>query len=62
MPSKATVYLLSVLLHSGGWVSGGMAHGFMSTIGLIKRARLYFEEIAQEIRKMAESEDYAIER
>ncbi len=31
----------------------GMTHGFMSTIGLIKRSTLYFEEIALEIRRMA---------
>jgi acetyl esterase len=32
----------------------GMTHGFMSEIGLIKRATLYFEEIAGEIRRMAQ--------
>ena len=30
----------------------GMIHGFVSTIGLIKRATMYFEEIAGEVRKM----------
>jgi acetyl esterase len=30
----------------------GMTHGFLTAIGLIKRATLYFEEIAREIRKM----------
>jgi len=31
-----------------------MVHGFLSTIGLIKRAMQYFEQAAEEIRKMAE--------
>jgi len=31
----------------------GMVHGFLSTIGLIKRATQYFEQVAEEIRKMA---------
>ena len=31
----------------------GMVHGFLSTIGLIKRATQYFEQVADEIRKMA---------
>jgi len=31
----------------------GMVHGFLSMIGLIKRATLYFEQVAAEIRKMA---------
>ncbi|MGA2504792.1 MAG: alpha/beta hydrolase [Anaerolineales bacterium] len=31
----------------------GMTHGFLSSIGLIRRATLYFGEIAGEIRKMA---------
>jgi acetyl esterase len=30
----------------------GMIHGFLSMIGLIKRATLYFEQVAEEIRKM----------
>jgi len=30
----------------------GMVHGFLSMIGLIKRATLYFEDVAGEIRKM----------
>jgi hypothetical protein len=30
-----------------------MVHGFLSMIGLIKRATLYFEQVAAEIRKMA---------
>lgn len=30
----------------------GMIHGFLSMIGLIKRATLYFEQAAQEIRRM----------
>ncbi len=32
----------------------GMVHGFLSTVGLIKRAGGYFEQIAEEIRKMVE--------
>ena len=31
----------------------GMVHGFLSTIGLIKRASQYFEQVAEEIRSMA---------
>ena len=31
----------------------GMVHGFLSMIGLIKRATRYFEQVAAEIRKMA---------
>jgi acetyl esterase len=31
----------------------GMTHGFLSTSGLIRRATLYFEEIAGEIKRMA---------
>jgi acetyl esterase/lipase len=31
----------------------GMVHGFLSVIGLIKRAAQYFEQVAGEIRKMA---------
>jgi acetyl esterase len=30
----------------------GMVHGFLSMIGLIKRATKYFEQVAGEIRKM----------
>ena len=30
----------------------GMVHGFLSMIGLIKRATIYFEDVAGEIRKM----------
>jgi acetyl esterase len=30
----------------------GMVHGFLSTIGLIKRAKQYFEQVAEEIRTM----------
>jgi acetyl esterase len=30
----------------------GMVHGFLSMIGLIKRATQYFEQVAVEIRKM----------
>ena len=30
----------------------GMVHGFLSMIGLIKRATQYFEQVAEEIRKM----------
>ena len=32
----------------------GMVHGFLSMIGLIKRATGYFEQVAGEIRKMAD--------
>jgi acetyl esterase len=32
----------------------GMVHGFLSTIGLIKRVTQYFEQAAAEIRKMVE--------
>ena len=32
----------------------GMVHGFLSMIGLIKRATHYFEQAAEEIRKMME--------
>ena len=32
----------------------GMVHGFLSSIGLIKRATQYFEQVAEEIRKMVE--------
>lgn len=31
----------------------GMVHGFLSMVGLIKRATQYFEQVAEEIRKMA---------
>jgi acetyl esterase len=31
----------------------GMTHGFLSTIGLIRRATMYFEQAAEEIRRMA---------
>lgn len=31
-----------------------MMHGFLSMIGLIRRATGYFEEVAGEIRKMVE--------
>jgi len=30
----------------------GMTHGFMTAIGLIRRATIYFELVAEEIRKM----------
>jgi acetyl esterase len=30
----------------------GMVHGFLSMIGLFKRATMYFEQVAEEIRKM----------
>ena len=33
----------------------GMVHGFLRTIGLIKRATQYFEQVASEIRKMVAS-------
>jgi len=32
----------------------GMVHGFLSMIGLINRAAQYFEQAAEEIRKMVE--------
>jgi acetyl esterase len=32
----------------------GMIHGFISMIGLIKRATIYFEEVAEEIKRMVE--------
>jgi hypothetical protein len=35
-----------------GLPRNGMVHGFLSTIGLIKRARQYFEQAAGAIRKM----------
>jgi acetyl esterase len=31
----------------------GMVHGFLSVIGMIKWATQYFEQVAEEIRKMA---------
>jgi acetyl esterase len=31
----------------------GMTHGFLSTIGLIRRATMYFNEIAEEIKRLA---------
>jgi acetyl esterase len=31
----------------------GMVHGFLSLVGLIRRATMYFEEIAGEIKRMA---------
>jgi acetyl esterase len=31
----------------------GMVHGFLSMVGLIKRATQYFEQVAVEIRKIA---------
>jgi acetyl esterase len=33
----------------------GMVHGFLSMIGIIKRATLYFEQVAGEVRKMVEA-------
>ncbi len=30
----------------------GMLHGFLSMVGLIRRATLYFEQVAQEVKKM----------
>ena len=30
----------------------GMVHGFLSSVGLLRRATLYFEQIAAEVRKM----------
>jgi hypothetical protein len=30
-----------------------MVHGFLSLVGLIRRATMYFEEIAGEIKRMA---------
>ena len=32
----------------------GMTHGFLSVMGLIRRATGYFEEVAEEIRRMGE--------
>jgi acetyl esterase len=31
----------------------GMTHGFLSVIGLIRRATMYFEQVSEEIKKIA---------